>query len=820
MENDWNIYPNNNYAAIGTRTNNRNANLNLNNNTNTNNNANTTGSHQSVFEGFDLSGEDQYLQAVYLERQQRQGIQRTPMTRRPHLSRGQSAPAIQGLQSNDMTYNRERNLDRLPNRQQNGHHQRTRSTDVNDRSFSGLQINTTLTNSYIYDEDGNLSPRSELIKYGRSQSAYSHFNKRKEYSNPPDSRLHDAARLFDWAKVKKLVEESSDLAKYVGNGQMMALHHACSRRPEDASVVKLLLNAYPDALFAQDNKGYTPFHYACRFKASVEVFQYLLYLYPKRAKKALQMKCRKFGRKPFFYSIRYDAPDGVMEMLLDVDTSGVLDEDSHGESPLSLVWTNYETTLIGKKMVNKYKQKVLNGETITLIPDTPFAKAWGKVEFLLQYALKRIQPTQNNEDWKMLHATCSIQCHHTLFCIASGLYPKQIEEIHTSTGRTALHCAASSPATGEGALNVIADLLTSFKEATRIKDNIDGSLPLHLIAENPKKQHWVELGAKDIYEAYPEAVGIKDSNGRLPLHRACMAVAQINQDVFFVARDTDQQYYRYSVVLQLLSLHKNAAKEKDCNDQMPLHILASNACGWDSDIQKVYEAYPKAVFKRDRHGRLPIHLAAGNPHASSALIEALYRYHPQGVRLTDGNGTMPMHLACSSGNDIDEKLECLYRHFKDVINMPDQSPNKWTPLHHACASTNVNAFILIDKLLTLHPDKAFMKKMVQMQDSFQRYPLHLACASGKSFHQGVGKLLEIYPEALIEADKFGLLPWHTATLSKAKVVDSTYGDQSVESDDESERDLLEEEKVLDKVNTTFELLMGNPYTVKNLNITN
>lgn len=796
----------------------------------TNNNNNAASMNQSkssqemnIFEGLTFENDSGGWQDSLLQHSPRQGqTQRQQkqqrQLQRPDLSRNRSVP----ISVNE-------NLKRR-------HRQNSSQDGASFNFLNNLNsLNTHHDGSADVDMDNNLSPRSELLaSVGRVSASSSRkgisFNDDEDYTHPLianeiSSRLHDAARVRNWAEVIKLAKESPTLAKFSGNEEMTALHHACGRRPP-AEVVEVLLRAYPDALLAQDKRGWNPLHYACRFKASLQVFQNLLQLYPKRAKKAIQIKEKIYRRKPFFFAVRYDAPDGVVEMLLDVDSSSVLEEDKNGESPLSLVWTSYRETTIGKKTVEKYKEKAKRGEQIILkrdnsfSTDTLFAKAWAKVEFLLQYALKRTYPSENNQpkDWKMLHATCSIQCHNTLFYISLGLYPEQIKQTHARTGRTALHNAAMSPATGEGGLTVVSTLLNRWPEASREHDTIDSSLPLHLVAENANKYHWSLHGAKVIYNSYPEAVTIKDNNGKLPLHRACMSLAQIYRNNHYCRRDIDRGYQSYNVIFQILSAYPKAAQEKDTTGQIPLHILAANAAYWDSDVQAVFDAFPKGVHARDNLGRLPIHLAAMNPHASSDLIETLLKHNPRGAQMIDGAGRFPLHLACGAGYCWEQKLKSLYYSYKPAINMPDHSSKRWTPLHHACASPGPRACALIETLLTLDSTSGLAKNMVEMKDSLGRYPLHLACASGKSWNGGVGKLFEIFPPALIEIDNIGLLPWHNAALSGAKVANDSANDHySDDSDDEEEIDILESEEVLDKVNTMFELLVGDPSTIKRYN---
>jgi len=644
-------------------------------------------------------------------------------------------------------------------------------------------------------------------------------------TSPPiiSSCLHDAARICNWTEVIQLAQSQPYLAQYLGKEQGMALHHACSRRPKNARVVELLLKAYPDALLCQDNKGWNPLHYACRFKASLEVFQLLLQLYPNRARKAMQMTEDENHRKPLFFAVRYDAPEGVLEKLLDVDASSILEMDRKGESPLSRLWTNYNEMPIGKQMVEKMKQKVLRGEVIHLKSNTPFEKVWNKIEFLLWYAWKRKYKTLTKKDWKVVHAICSIQCHLTVFYISIGLYPTQIHETHVATGRTALHCASMSPAIGEGALTVISYILEKYEVAAQCLDLIEGCLPLHLIVQNGYKYHWILHGAQDIYNAYPSALSTMDSNGRYPLHHACKSLSQIYKTIQYTKRNIDEST---SVIQQLVSLHISAATVQDKFGQYPIHILCSHAVYWDDDVQSIFEAYPNALHQRDHSGRLPIHYAAANAHASSDLMEILLQHHPRSATIGDQDGKLPLHLACGvgigilpesydraqGGKIVMRKLQSLFQTYPSALNIPDSTDRRWTPLHHACASPGKENCNIIQQLLLLGEELGIVNEMAEQKDTHGRYPLHLACASGKRWKGGVKQLFEIFPLACMTVDQFGILPWQGAALSGKDV--QVHLDMEEEEEEEEEMDVLEKEMALDKINTLFELLICDPTTVK------
>jgi ankyrin repeat protein len=108
------------------------------------------------------------------------------------------------------------------------------------------------------------------------------------------SIIHDAARITNWRTVKALCETNPEAAKYAGRDGLTALlHHACNRRCPDADVVEALIRAYPDALLEEEEKGWTPLHYACRYKTATDVVRLLLHLYPEKGHVAVSRSDRQ-----------------------------------------------------------------------------------------------------------------------------------------------------------------------------------------------------------------------------------------------------------------------------------------------------------------------------------------------------------------------------------------------------------------------------------------------------------------------------------------------------------------------------------------------
>jgi ankyrin repeat protein len=603
------------------------------------------------------------------------------------------------------------------------------------------------------------------------------------------SVVHDAARITNWQYVKTLCEQNPIAASYVGRDGWTALHHACNRRCPYADVVEALIRAYPDALLKEEDKGWTPLHYASRFKADKDVVRLLLHQFPDLGHKAVSLIDRQ-GRTPLYYAVRYDAPAGVIGLLLEVDATAVLEEDENADSPLALVWDAWAEKLDGKRSLQRLLVPEREADDLSphekaklvgsrLRSQTKLSQRWNRVSVFLKAAFGfTVDGDSNNEEesfedkkdspnapcgmrkWRMLHATAAIKCHPSLFSLAHALYPEQVFEndendltmpdhISAAFGSVSklslLHLAASSRANGEAGRVVITELLRSNPDAAQSAAS-DGSLPLHRIVLNKNKSHWTFDGCKDIYLANTRAVQIPDSNGQIPLHRAA---AIIEHHV-----TTTESLQVRSVILNLLEIHGDGASHSDHMGRLPLHIVAQSGGVWNEEVQAIYDAFPEAV--RARSGvslgnQLPLHMAAANTNCQSSLLKKIVELNPRGASQADRHGKLPLHLACESGRDW-AGVEFVYNAFPGAISQVEQNSRRWNPLQMAASCRTAGAE-LISNLAKLHPESA------RVADSRARYALHLACLSDKGWEEGLRVLFEAAPDSIRCPDDCGLLPF-------------------------------------------------------------
>lgn len=210
-----------------------------------------------------------------------------------------------------------------------------------------------------------------------------------------------------------------------------------------------------------------------------------------------------------------------------------------------------------------------------------------------------------------------------------------------------------------------------------------------------------------------------------------------------------------------------------------MHMLAMNAQIWDHDVDAVMNAHRPAVHARAGsacENRLPIHMAAANIKSKESFIQRLIQLNPRAATLPDRQGKLPFHLACEIGKGWDDGVRCIHEAFPAAISTPEDNKRGWLPLHLAAASpVDEQDPELIRRLVELYPNGA------STPDHKGRYPLHLACGTGKSWKGGLEILMEAYPEAIAPADANGLLPFHHATMYYSEDRASDRG--NVEHDD-------------------------------------
>ncbi|KAL7490186.1 hypothetical protein ACHAW6_015926 [Cyclotella cf. meneghiniana] len=649
------------------------------------------------------------------------------------------------------------------------------------------------------------------------------------------------------------------------------LCHAC-RFKAPKEVVRLLLRAFPSlgvrAAKMRCSAGRSPLYYAMRYEAPAGVVELLLQADPGAVVEEDRDGICPLGLVWEGYAGSFGGRRDLKGLLRRFEGDALASGGEGGRM---------EELAMAEK---RAKEAVTKGSSQGL---RLLRSKWRVVNNLLRayfhFPVQSLEGNDYEEDivqktdgegtrirkWRILHAVSAIKCHHTLFLLARALHPEQAGEIDQNdligvghdahalmkpqcpalgnqvvSNRTALHFAAMSPLSGKDGRNVIKTLLSLYPAAPQHVDGY-GSLPLHLMAENDHKVHWVQDGFRDVYNAYQEALACRDGLGRTPLHCATSSpgrytstpppqsptatprpssptqLAQQNADQSVAVPDNTARDLG-SVIQNLVIANRSAASIADNSGRLPLHYIAEHGEEWNTDAECILAAYTTASRARAgavARNQLPLHMAASNPDACPSLIISLVNANPRAASLTDATGRLPLHMACDSGRTTwDRGMESIFNAYNAAISTREDSPRGWTVLHNAAASHSAGLH-LIENVLNLNPRAA------SIPDGEGRYPLHWACAAGRRWAEGGLRILfEADPLVALAEDNHGLLPFHIVAMKSSKSVSSLGEERSRSEGDDFEEshgsDGMEDniEEDLASLDVLFNLLIAQPSTVQ------
>ncbi len=231
---------------------------------------------------------------------------------------------------------------------------------------------------------------------------------------------------------------------------------------------------------------------------------------------------------------------------------------------------------------------------------------------------------------------------------------------------------------------------------------------------------------------------------------------------------------------RLFQAYPSAAQLRDSNGYLPLHY----ACDWGGSlalIDMILLAYPEGLAAKDNWGRLPSAFLKGN-FFKGLFHEQMYPLHkaisdglsPVLIKLLleafrtlgdmqDGEGMTPLHHACARNSaDSVEFILLLLPAFPKSTKILDNSgrpplpslffiqyaslkgSNGMLPLHKlvACPKDDIHLYHL-EFFIKAYPAGA------STPDNYDMLPFHHACFNGTSSVETLLLLLQHYPECLL-----------------------------------------------------------------------
>eukprot|EP00543_Licmophora_paradoxa_P007018 CAMPEP_0202453620 /NCGR_PEP_ID=MMETSP1360-20130828/11552_1 /ASSEMBLY_ACC=CAM_ASM_000848 /TAXON_ID=515479 /ORGANISM="Licmophora paradoxa, Strain CCMP2313" /LENGTH=478 /DNA_ID=CAMNT_0049072763 /DNA_START=78 /DNA_END=1514 /DNA_ORIENTATION=+ len=154
-----------------------------------------------------------------------------------------------------------------------------------------------------------------------------------------------------------------------------------------------------------------------------------------------------------------------------------------------------------------------------------------------------------------------------------------------------LHLALSNPNPNRTIITKLVEL----HPRAAMQANKDGQLPLHIACETDKD--WINGGVESVYQAYTQGIRTREANERgwYPLQ---IASASSKAPL--------------SLIHQLARHFPEAARQRDNDDRLALHLVCEAGKGWCNGVKEVFRAHPLANVSEDKDGMLPFHRAALN----------------------------------------------------------------------------------------------------------------------------------------------------------------------------------------------------------------
>ena len=489
--------------------------------------------------------------------------------------------------------------------------------------------------------------------------------------------LHFACvnHIMNLEVFKLLYNSWPEAIRMSGSEGKLPVHELCRTEFEDASsaldILRFMLDIDQTVVRERNEEGELPIHSAVVYE-STAFCRVLIDAYPQ----SLRVRSNN-GKLPIHETCqlgRVDTVDTILYML-DIDQTVLIERNEEGELPIHHE-DAYKSTAFCKILIDAYPESLRvrtnNGEL-------PIHKAcrlcrFGEVDtilYMLELYPESIRVRTNNGSLP-IHIACKYAAckYGNVDCIQYmlELYPQSINETN-GYGNLPIHCAVRH---GSGWVYVIETLLKHDPTGASKKTTGKEQLPLHIASSVYRSEEDVQI----LYDAYPQAIHIRDGRERTPLD---LAIANGRNE------GPASQESRRSIVNFLQAQLVHAQKAKDTTTIMTL----------------------------DENGWLPLHHALKDK-APLGSIKLLLKGNPSALMTANLNIAFPLHIACEFG-----PIKVVKYLIELDINgriLEHCDTNKDSVLHYACRGSN---FGVIEYLLGNHAS------LVSDMNADNKLPLHM-----------------------------------------------------------------------------------------------
>ena len=595
-----------------------------------------------------------------------------------------------------------------------------------------------------------------------------------KYGLTPDHKMYDGrtfrnAFFFAACYNKRVTEEIIRLLiEYFPNAPRAIdqkgnpLHVACLNEKMTVNMIQLLIEAAPDSVRLANENGDLPIHFLCygtggNEQVKMEMLKFLLDEYPE-----LIRQSNNKGNLPLHHVAQKRSPE-FCQLLVESHPESVRVGNNYGGFPLhgACAYNNFPAV---EYLYNLYPDAI-NYVTSSGYYPIHCAIVNGKGERRAALDIVRFLlncdpgvKLQKYEGESLLHYACMCMQNvgdsneNVEACVQmiEAIYDANPESIRYADekGDLPIHlCCCGSVVNEIVKVKVLKLLLDKYPESTRHTDN-GGFLPLHDAAQKRSPEF-----CRILVESYPESVRVRNSDGVLPLNYAC-------------ALNT------LPTVEYLYSLYPDAINHATpSSGYYPIHYAMMNVKGRRRaalDIVRFLLNCDPRVKLQSWKGESLLTFACmqdfgvsnEDVEACVQMIEAINDAHPESIRCINEFGCLPIHhLCCCYTQKVmkEEKvamaiLKLLLDKYPESIRNTGNEGN--LPLHYACNNNKSPEFCQL--LIESYPDS------VRVSNSRGELPLHFACYG--NILPTVEFIYKLDPEAANRATTEGLYPIHLTIM--------------------------------------------------------
>jgi ankyrin repeat protein/serine/threonine protein kinase len=591
--------------------------------------------------------------------------------------------------------------------------------------------------------------------------------------------LHEACRRgAPLSVVRVLLDAYPQAVKDRENDDLATpLHEAAVGVFHQPQLLLALLDAHGNALKDKDARGALPLHHACAHQLSdAAVVARCLKEYPSSARQH-----DGEHRLPVAKAALQNAPAEVVSALLAARPITEKDVDTYGRTPLhcvsSLACDPAATLALVAACPGAARVRSKDGRLPLHTACEAAAPAAILRVLLAAYPSAVFAAAEDNQ--LPLHAAFKNESKPfplDSLTLLLGLNPdalvaktkkEEVTPLLLCLGRKSARLyeaqtlLAAAAGAGAGAL---------LMSATNLKT---GRFPLYLAVRN-----CVEVeAAAFILSRRPEAAKDKVKEGFIPLHTAvencspehvALLLAAYPDGAKATAGDTSSLPLHFAgpathtaSVIRLLSVFPGAARHKRGSDgTVPLLTMCGRK-GPRGAVSAVLDEWPDAVQTTDDEGKSALHLAA--QFASIEVVDLVLDAHPPLVSLRSKGGSYPLHFATARAVDTNYApvLLRLLEAFPEAAAAADAKVNSTFPLHNVVRRSSAPLRV-VSAILDAHPEA------VRMKEGFHgHYPLFYACL-GCAPPDVLQLLIDAFPEAVrMQSGYNAQLPLHAALSNSA-----------------------------------------------------